>query len=39
MKSINLSLEDFNYNLPKHLIAQTPIKPRDHARLLCLGRF
>ncbi|MDD3285647.1 MAG: tRNA preQ1(34) S-adenosylmethionine ribosyltransferase-isomerase QueA [Patescibacteria group bacterium] len=34
-----MSLEEFNYNLPKHLIAQSPAKPRDHARLLCLGRL
>ena len=33
-----LSLKDFDYHLPKELIAQEPIKPRDHARLLCLSR-
>jgi len=32
-----LSLNEFNYNLPENLIAQIPAKPRDHARLLCLG--
>ena len=25
---------DFYYDLPKELIAQTPIEPRDHSRLL-----
>ncbi|MCK4554261.1 tRNA preQ1(34) S-adenosylmethionine ribosyltransferase-isomerase QueA [Candidatus Parcubacteria bacterium] len=29
-------LKDFDYNLPKNLIAQQPIKPRDHSRLLVL---
>ena len=29
---------DFDYPLPHHLIAQTPIEPRDHARLLVLHR-
>ena len=33
-----LSLKDFDYLLPKELIAQEPIKPRDHARLLCLDK-
>jgi S-adenosylmethionine:tRNA ribosyltransferase-isomerase len=33
-----LSLKDFDYSLPKELIAQEPIKPRDHARLLCLDK-
>jgi len=33
-----LSLKDFDYYLPKELIAQEPIKPRDHARLLCLSK-
>ena len=33
---MNTSL--FNYDLPKELIAQTPIRPRDHSRLLCLDR-
>mgnify|MGYP001809939662 CR=1 FL=1 len=33
-----LFLKDFNYQLPSSLIAQEPVKPRDHARLLCLGR-
>jgi S-adenosylmethionine:tRNA ribosyltransferase-isomerase len=29
---------DFDYNLPKHLIAQSPAEPRDHSRLLVLFR-
>lgn len=29
---------DFDYYLPPELIAQTPIEPRDHARLLVLNR-
>ncbi len=33
-----MKLSDFDYNLPKNLIAQVPIKPRDHSRLLVLGK-
>ncbi len=29
---------DFDYCLPKELIAQTPIEPRDHSRLMILNR-
>jgi len=29
-------LSDFDYNLPEELIAQSPIEPRDHSRLLKL---
>ena len=29
---------DFDYHLPKELIAQTPVEPRDHSRLLVLDR-
>jgi len=29
---------DFDYPLPAHLIAQRPVEPRDHARLLVLDR-
>ena len=29
---------DFDYFLPGDLIAQTPIEPRDHSRLLVLNR-
>ncbi len=30
--------QDFYYDLPKELIAQEPIEPRDHSRLLVLDR-
>jgi S-adenosylmethionine:tRNA ribosyltransferase-isomerase len=33
-----MKLEDFNYNLPEELIAQTPIKNRDESRLLVVNR-
>lgn len=29
---------DFDYELPQELIAQTPIEPRDHSRLMVLHR-
>jgi len=29
---------DFNYTLPTELIAQEPVEPRDHARLMVLDR-
>ena len=29
-----LSLKEYDYNLPKQRIAQVPIEPRDHAKLL-----
>ena len=32
----NLRTKDFYYELPNELIAQTPIEPRDHSRLLVL---
>ena len=28
---------DFDYELPEHLIAQTPLEPRDHSRLLVVN--
>ncbi len=31
-----MKLKDFDYYLPKNLIAQHPIRPRDHSRLLVL---
>lgn len=31
-------LSDFDYELPPELIAQTPVRPRDHSRLLVLDR-
>lgn len=33
-----MKLEDFVYDLPERLIAQTPVEPRDHSRLLVLNR-
>ncbi|MBI3980363.1 MAG: S-adenosylmethionine:tRNA ribosyltransferase-isomerase, partial [Chloroflexi bacterium] len=30
--------DDFAYDLPPHLIAQTPVSPRDRARLLVVDR-
>ena len=29
---------DFYYNLPEELIAQTPIEPRNHSRLMKIDR-
>lgn len=29
---------DFTYHLPRELIAQTPVEPRDHSRLMVLDR-
>jgi len=29
---------DFDYNLPSRLIAQSPVEPRDHSRLMVLNR-
>lgn len=31
-------VQDFDYHLPAELIAQEPIKPRDHSRLLLLNK-
>jgi S-adenosylmethionine:tRNA ribosyltransferase-isomerase len=33
-----MKLLDFDYNLPKNLIAKNPHKPRDHSRLLILNK-
>lgn len=33
-----MRLEDFDYNLPKELIANSHIEPRDHSRLLIFDR-
>lgn len=33
-----MKVSDFNYNLPKELIAQVPIKNRDESRLMVLDR-
>jgi S-adenosylmethionine:tRNA ribosyltransferase-isomerase len=35
---MNFTLSDFDYDLPKELIAQKPAHPRDHARLLIYDR-
>lgn len=32
------STKTYNYNLPEELIAQTPIEPRDHSRMLVYHR-
>ncbi len=33
-----MRVADFNYHLPEKLIAQVPIEPRDHSRLLVVDR-
>jgi len=33
-----MKLSLFDYNLPRELIAQSPVKPRDHSRLLVYNR-
>ncbi|MDD3102503.1 MAG: tRNA preQ1(34) S-adenosylmethionine ribosyltransferase-isomerase QueA, partial [Patescibacteria group bacterium] len=33
-----MNLQEFNYDLPKELIAQKPCQPRDHSRLMILNR-
>ena len=33
-----MKTSDFNYNLPQECIAQTPMEPRDHSRLLVFDR-
>lgn len=33
-----MKTHDFYFDLPDHLIAQTPIEPRDHSRLLSLDK-
>lgn len=35
---MNLTLSDFDYDLPPELIAQSPISPRDHSRLMKIDR-
>lgn len=36
MSEEHLTTEDFDYDLPQELIAQTPLKERDHSRMLIL---
>jgi S-adenosylmethionine:tRNA ribosyltransferase-isomerase len=38
LKHTDLTLEDFNYELPQDRIAQTPVYPRDASRLMVLDR-
>ena len=33
-----LTLDQFSYHLPKKLIAQKPVVPRDHSRLMVISR-
>lgn len=33
-----MEVTDFDYDLPKELIAQTPIEPRDASRLLVMDK-
>lgn len=33
-----MKLSEFDYNLPERLIAQKPVEPRDHSRLLVLDK-
>ena len=34
----HIKTSDFDYNLPEELIAQTPIEPRDHSRMMQIDR-
>jgi S-adenosylmethionine:tRNA ribosyltransferase-isomerase len=34
----NMKLSDFDYHLPLEYIAQRPVKPRDHSRLMVLDQ-
>ena len=38
MKGKNMKVSDFNYELPKELIAQHPLEKRDESRLMVLHR-
>ena len=33
-----MKTSDFNFELPEELIAQTPVEPRDHSRLMVLDK-
>jgi S-adenosylmethionine:tRNA ribosyltransferase-isomerase len=35
---VEMRTSDFDYTLPRELIAQTPVEPRDHSRLLVIDR-
>ena len=35
-QQVHLTTEDFDYDLPQELIAQTPLEKRDHSRMLVL---
>ncbi|MDK2953411.1 MAG: S-adenosylmethionine:tRNA ribosyltransferase-isomerase [Kosmotoga sp.] len=35
---MNMKVSDFDYELPKELIAQEPVQPRDHSRLMVIRR-
>jgi len=35
---MNYKLSDFDYELPRNLLATKPVKPRDHSRLLILDK-
>ena len=36
--SSTVKTSDFDYHLPRELIAQTPVEPRDHSRLMVVSR-
>ena len=38
MQKEMMKTSDFSYDLPKELIAQTPVEPRDHSRLMVLHK-
>lgn len=38
MKETPMNIEDFDFHLPEHLIAQTPLKDRTKSKLLVLDR-
>ena len=33
-----MDVQEFNYNLPENLIAQTPLEKRDESRLMILNK-
>ena len=38
MKTENLRTDDFNYDLPSELIAQSPLEKRDSSKLMILDK-